>query len=93
MDIIKTARGIEYRRQTFTDRWGRVRVCDKRLDTLPKPHAETCAVCGSAIAADRSTKRFCSDRCRVAAWRAAKKASALLRDSIGIVLYSGRTVK
>lgn len=72
MEIIKTALGVEYRRQTFTDSWGRVRVCDKRLDTLPKPHAERCAACGATISPERSTRRYCSDRCRVTAWRAGR---------------------
>ena len=76
MTIIKDTYGIEYRRQTITDSLGRVRVCDQRLDTFPKPHAERCEVCGSSISPDRSTKRFCSDRCRVTAWRASKRAGA-----------------
>ena len=72
---IVTAAGVAYRRQEFVDSWGRKRVCDKRLDDLPKPHAETCAVCGAAIAAERSTKRFCSDACKMKEYRQRKRPS------------------
>lgn len=71
---IITVKGVQYRRQEFVDAWGRRRVCDKRVSDLPKPHASTCAVCGQAIQAQRSTMRFCSPGCRVKANRAARKA-------------------
>ena len=74
MNIITTAKGVEYRQQEFTDSWGRNRVCYKRLDTLPKEHAETCAECGAAISTLRSTKRFCSDACKMREYRRRKAA-------------------
>jgi hypothetical protein len=70
---IKAANGIEYVRREFVDAWGRQRVCDKRVTDLPKPHATACGYCGEPIKATRSTRRFCSLRCRVAAHRAAKR--------------------
>lgn len=72
--IIVTAAGIAYRRQEFVDSWGRKRTCDKRMDDLPKPHAETCAVCGAALAAERSTRRFCGDACKMKEYRQRKRA-------------------
>ena len=69
MLIITSAAGVPYRRQTFTDAWGRQRVCDKRLADLPRPHMEACAACGQPLTTQRSTRRFCSGRCRVRAWR------------------------
>lgn len=68
MTIIST-KGIQYRRMEFVDAWGRKRTCDKRLSDLPKPHAETCAVCSQPIAAKRSTMKFCSPACRMKAHR------------------------
>ena len=76
MNIITTAQGVQYRRQEFTDSWGRKRVCDKRLDTLPQPHAEVCAVCGQPISAERSTRQFCSAACRVRAHRQRQRLAA-----------------
>ena len=70
MNIIQTASGIEYVEREFVDSWGRRRVCHKRLDELPKPHAETCVVCGASIDSERSTKRYCGDACRMKAYRA-----------------------
>ena len=70
MNIIKSLAGIEYRRQEFTDAWGRKRVCDKRLSDMPKPHNTACACCGKQMDSARSTKRFCSAGCRVKASRA-----------------------
>ena len=69
MNIITTAQGVQYRRQEFTDSWGRKRVCDKRLDALPKAHAEICTVCGQPISAERSTRRFCSSKCKMREYR------------------------
>ena len=68
MNIIE-AKGIQYRRMEVVDAWGRRRVCDKRLSDLPQPHAETCAVCGQPIQAQRSTMKFCSTKCRMTAYR------------------------
>ena len=76
MNVITTASGVPYRRQEFTDAWGRVRVCDRRLDTLPKPHAEVCAVCGQPISAERSTRRFCSTACRVKEYRQRQRVAS-----------------
>jgi predicted nucleic acid-binding Zn ribbon protein len=75
MQIITTAKGVQYRRQEFVDSWGRVRVCDKRVDTLPKEHNEVCACCGQPIASERSTKKFCSPGCRVK-WNRQQKRAA-----------------
>ena len=75
MNIITTAKGIQYRQATFVDSWDRVRVCYKLVSELPKPYAETCAVCGQAISAERSTKRFCSDACKMRDYRQRRAAS------------------
>lgn len=43
----------------------------------------TCVVCGApftTIKAGRRPKRFCSKRCQVAAWRAAKRAERAKGD-------------
>ena len=72
--IITTPAGIAYRRQVITDSWGRQRVCDKRLDDLPKPHLEACECCGAPLTTERSTKRFCSDACKMKAYRQRQKA-------------------
>ena len=63
--IISTAKGVQYRQQQFVDSWGRKRVCEKRLDTLPKEHNDVCACCGQPMDSERSTKKFCSAGCRV----------------------------
>ena len=76
MNVITTAHGVQYRRQEFTDAWGRKRVCDRRLDTLPRPHAEVCAVCGQPISAERSTRRFCSDACKMREYRQRQRVPA-----------------
>ena len=76
MNVITTAHGVQYRRQEFTDAWGRKRVCDRRLDTLPRPRSETCAVCGQPISAERSTRRFCSAACRVRAHRQRQRVAS-----------------
>jgi hypothetical protein len=34
-----------------------------------------CPVCGKPVEAKRSTKRYCSDRCRYAAWRGSSTIS------------------
>ena len=65
LTIITTAKGVQYRQQEFVDSLGRKRVCEKRLDTLPKEHNEVCACCGQPIDSERSTKKFCSTNCRV----------------------------
>ena len=65
----KTPQGIEYLRREFVDAWRRRRVCDKRLCDLPQPHHATCECCGSPIASERSTKRFCSDACKMKEYR------------------------
>jgi endogenous inhibitor of DNA gyrase (YacG/DUF329 family) len=36
--------------------------------------APTCAECGGAMEAERSTRTFCSNRCRLRAWRRNAKA-------------------
>lgn len=74
MKTIKTAAGTEYVEREFVDAWGRRRLTHKRLDTLPKQHAESCAVCGAAIDSERSTKTFCSTACRMKAYRMRRKA-------------------
>ena len=74
LTIITTAKGVQYRRQEITDVWGRKRVCHKLVSELPKPHAECCAMCGQAISAERSTKRFCSDACKMKEYRQRKRA-------------------
>jgi predicted nucleic acid-binding Zn ribbon protein len=75
MQIITTALGVQYRRQEFVDSWGRTRVCDKRVDTLPKEHNVACECCGQPIDSERSTKKFCSAGCRVA-WNRQQKRVA-----------------
>lgn len=65
LTIITGPHGIQYRQQAFVDSWGRKRVCEKRLDTLPKAHNEVCQCCGQPITGVRSTKKFCSPGCRV----------------------------
>lgn len=67
--IITSTLGVRYLRREVTDSWGRTRIVDKRLDDLPKPHAETCSICGTPIEAERSTKQYCSTACRMTAYR------------------------
>ena len=69
MQIITSAKGIQYRQAEFIDAWGRKRLCHKLLSEMPKPHAETCTVCGQTISSERSTKRFCSDACKMRDYR------------------------
>ena len=76
MNIITTAHGIQYRQAEFIDTWGRKRVYHKRLSDLPKPHAENCVVCGSPISAERSTKRFCGDACKMRDYRRRRRAGS-----------------
>ena len=75
MTIITTAKGVKYRQAEFTDAWGRKRVCEKRLDTLPQPHNEVCQCCGQPMDSERSTKKFCSAGCRVKFNRQQKRAA------------------
>lgn len=75
MNVITTALGIQYRQQEFMDSWGRKRICYKRLSNLPKPHNESCAVCGQPLIAVRSTKKFCSSACKLRYHRQRKNSS------------------
>jgi hypothetical protein len=55
----------------------RQRASKRRSQAREKARAyRRCRHCGSVLAARRSTKCFCSDRCRVKAWRAMSSASA-----------------
>lgn len=74
MKTIKAASGVEYVEREFVDAWGRRRVCHKRVDSLPKPHAESCAACGAPIDPERSTMAYCGAACRMKAYRARRKA-------------------
>jgi hypothetical protein len=60
---------------TCMDKWRRMkRVEQRKQDSARRAEARTnrtCEVCGEPIEAARSTKRFCSTKCRVAAHRAA----------------------
>ena len=71
----ETAKGVEYIRREFVDAWGRRRICDKRVSDLPQPHHTACECCGVPIAAERSTKRFCSDACKMREYRQRKRCA------------------
>jgi endogenous inhibitor of DNA gyrase (YacG/DUF329 family) len=48
---------------------------DRRGEERARDRRSPCAQCGNPIDSDRSTKRFCSNRCRLAAWRADRLGS------------------
>jgi len=55
----------------------------KALAALRPTVTGSCAVCGTpfqTVKAGRRPKRYCSKRCQVAAWRAAKRAEQTKGD-------------
>lgn len=58
---------------------GRQRLRDYRAHNKPKPIK--CARCGDSVSARRSTRRYCSGACRVAAWRKRRQRFARVRDA------------
>jgi hypothetical protein len=73
--------------QSFIAHDGRMKTCEackakakqERLSTLTyqrQEHHQTCQHCGQPIQSERSTKRFCSAKCKVAYHRSQQQEQA-----------------